>query len=70
MQDPDIIIFLCRHWPRFTEARGAPGCRACNETTRDDSSVSHELVFRFFTEPALLERWLCVQAQIDAHPRR
>ena len=40
-----------------------------NEITREiDIDASHELVFRFFTEPALLERWLCVQAQIDAHP--
>ncbi len=30
--------------------------------------ASPELVFRFLTEPALLERWLCVQAEVDAHP--
>ena len=29
--------------------------------------ASPELVFRFLTEPALLERWLCVQAEVDAH---
>ena len=33
-----------------------------------DIDASPELVFRFFTEPALLERWLCVQAEVEAHP--
>ena len=26
------------------------------------------MVFRFFTEPALLKRWLCIQAEVDARP--
>ena len=39
------------------------------EITREiDIDASPEMVFRFFTEPALLERWLCVQAEVDAHP--
>ena len=33
-----------------------------------DIDASPELVFRFLTEPALLERWLCVQAEVDAQP--
>ena len=38
------------------------------EITREiDIDARPELVFRFFTEPALLERWLCVQAEVDAH---
>ena len=39
------------------------------EITREiDIDASPEMVFRFFTEPALLERWLCAQAEVDAHP--
>ena len=39
------------------------------EITREiDIDASPEMVFRFFTEPALLERWLCVQADVDARP--
>ena len=39
------------------------------EITREiDIDASPEIVFRFFTEPALLERWLCVQAEVDARP--
>ena len=39
------------------------------EITREiDIDASPEMVFRFFTEPALLERWLCVQAEVDARP--
>ena len=39
------------------------------EITREiDIDASPEMVFRFFTEPALLERWLCAQAEIDARP--
>ena len=39
------------------------------EITREiDIDASPEMVFRFFTEPALLARWLCAQAEVDAHP--
>ena len=39
------------------------------EITREiDIDASPEMVFRFFTEAALLERWLCVQAEVDARP--
>ena len=37
-------------------------------TREIDIDASPEMVFRFFTEPALLERWLCVQAEVDARP--
>ena len=37
------------------------------DITREiDIDASPETVFRFFTEPALLERWLCIQAEVDA----
>ena len=39
------------------------------EITREiDIDASPETVFRFFTEAALLARWLCDQAEVDAHP--
>ena len=39
------------------------------EITREiDIDASPETVFRFFTEPALLARWLCDQAEVDARP--
>ena len=33
-----------------------------------DIDASPEMVFRCLTEPALLERWLCMQAEVDARP--
>ena len=43
--------------------------RGSFDITREiDIDASPETVFRFFTEPALLERWLCVQAEVDARP--
>ena len=34
----------------------------------DASHASPDLVFRFFTDAALLQRWLCVAAEIDPRP--
>ena len=43
--------------------------RGSFDITREiDIDASPETVCRFFTEPALLERWLCVQAEVDARP--
>ena len=39
------------------------------ELTREiDIDASPDLVFRFFTDAALLQRWLCVQARVDPRP--
>ena len=35
-------------------------------TQEIDIDASPDLVFRFFTEPAFLERWICVHAEVDA----
>ena len=39
------------------------------DITREiDIDASPELVFRFFTDAALLQRWLCVEARVDPRP--
>ena len=37
-------------------------------TQEIDIDASPELVFRFFTDPELVTRWLCVRAEVDPTP--
>ena len=37
-------------------------------TRKIDIDASPELVFKFFTDAALLQRWLCFQAEVDPRP--